>query len=349
MKMKKFTTGLVILILVVTVGLTGFACKNKATTTTAEAAIEETTTAAETTVAETTAAAEITKKWRIAFLNPGLSIQYCVSVKEGGDKAAEELGVEVLGYDGQLDAAKQITQLEDALASVVDAVIFYPLSSEAAIPAVDKCKEAGVPIMSVNTPIGTEAKNYPGTFCFIGQDEFAGGMDAATLMIEALGEEGGGIIEIGGTVGANIVTQRHDGFVKGIEGSNVTILATQYTNFTKEEAITTTESLIQAHGDKIKGVYCHADNMAAGAIQALEEAGMLEKVKVIGIGLSVEGQDLIKAGKMYGTLFQQPFQEGFQGVSSAVKYLNGEAIEEVILLKRPMVTKENIDEYKAQW
>ena len=74
-----------------------------------------------------------------------------------------------------------------------------------------------------------------------------------------------------------------------------------------------------------------------------------QQVIVLGIGFSHEGKQLLLDGKMYATLFQQPVEEGYQGLYATVKYLNGEEVEEVIAVERPKVTIDNVAQYEPQW
>jgi ABC-type sugar transport system substrate-binding protein len=156
---------------------------------------------------------------------------------------------------------------------------------------------------------------------------------------------------LAGAAGNSITIGRNEGFKQRLaeKYSDISILALQYTNWTKEDALSIMEALILANPKKIDAVYCHADNLAAGAIIAVEEAGLLGKIKVIGIGNSVEGNENLRNGKMYGTLHQSPKMEGYTGVETMVKYLNGEKVERSITVPRPKMTKENADKYAPEW
>ncbi len=238
--------------------------------------------------------------------------------------------------------------MEDVIAIGVDAVVFYPANPQGAIPAVAKANAAKIPIMAVNTAIGEKQEAYPGTFAFVGHIEEEVGQLAGELALEALGGKGGNAVIIEGKAGDSIVNGRTSGFKKALEGKNVKIIAQQNTDWTKEDALRVMEDILQAN-PKIDVVFAHADNLAAGAIKAIEEAGRLSEIKVVATGGSKEGIENIKNGKQYGTLFYSPFKEGYMGVEAAIKYLKGEKVPSFIKEDNPKVTKENVDQFKAEW
>ena len=112
------------------------------------------------------------------------------------------------------------------------------------------------------------------------------------------------MIEFQGTAGASATLDRHDAFHATIAEKcpDVKVVADQVANYVREPAIKFTEDMLQRFGPgEIDVVYAHNDDMALGAVTALEAAGRLDEVKVVGIDGENAAYDAIKQGKMVAT------------------------------------------------
>lgn len=107
------------------------------------------------------------------------------------------------------------------------------------------------------------------------------------------------------------------------------------------------EDLIQKNMD-FNIVICQDDNSATGAGQALIEAGLKDKVKVVGLG-SKDGLKAISDGVIDGTTYMSAVEEGRVAIETAVKYLKGEKVEPVTEIKQVEVNKDNASEFKGEW
>lgn len=96
-------------------------------------------------------------------------------------------------------------------------------------------------------------------------------------------------------------------------------------------------------------VICQDDNSATGVGQALTEAGLKDKVFVTGLGGSISGLRAIKDGRMDGTTYMSAVEEGRIAIDVAVRFLNGETVNEVTEIKQVEVNKENVEQFKGEW
>jgi ribose transport system substrate-binding protein len=125
-------------------------------------------------------------------------------------------------------------------------------------------------------------------------------------------------------------------------------VASQPGNWTREGALTVAENILQAHAD-LDVIYAHDDNMAIGAVSAVRDAGRLDRVKVLGIGGSIEGLEAIRKGELYGTVFDSPKAAAYICSKALVAHLEGKTIPTEVFIPRPVVTKANVDKFKGEW
>lgn len=285
----------------------------------------------------------------IAVLIPG-STGYFAATRAGMDKAAEEYGIKLIYSDAQWNAATQLTQIEDAITKEVDLIALCASDADALKPGIEAANNANIPILAFVNAIGNDPTGkYEGLVSYVGQSEINTGKLCAEIAKELLGEKGGNVVLIEGRPGTYPQIYRREGFIEGIkDNTNINIVYTQTSNWEKEQALKITEDLIQK-GEKFDLIFCQDDNSAIGAGKALEEAGIKNKVKVIGLGGSIDGLQALKDGTIDATTFMSAEEEGRLAIETAYKFLNGEAITEVVELKQVEVNKNNVDTFKGEW
>lgn len=261
-----------------------------------------------------------------------------VAMVEGNVAYAKEHypDVQVIVTDGQNQSAKQVSDVETLIASGVDVLLISPLTSDALTPVVMDAMEAGIKVVTMDRKV-----NVPVT-AHIGAENKPIGEQAGKYLDEVLGGKGN-VIEIQGTAGASATVDRHEGFAEAIEGTGLTVVATQNADYLRENALKFMEDQLQRFGPgEIQAVYAHNDEMALGAIQALEAAGRLDEVKVIGIDGQESAFEAIKAGKLAAS-FTYPFVAP-EGIQAAYAIAKGEAVESEIILPGKVIDASNIDE-----
>lgn len=286
--------------------------------------------------------------YRVAVLVAGLNA-YFEATRQGSDQAAEEYGIELTYYDGGWDAATQLSQIEDCITLGYDMIALAACDAEGILPGIEAAQEADIPLMTFTNAVGTDASGtVDGIVTFVGQDEVATGKLCAQMAQDLLGGESGKVVCLEGVAGTFAQIYRAQGFEEGIQGSDMEVVYQQVANWSKEEAMSIIEDCISS-GLDFNLVFCHDDGMAAGAGQALQEAGLKDKVKVIGIGGSKDGLQAMRDGMIDGDTFMSAVEEGYKAIEACNAYLNGEDVPERTELKQVEVTIDNIDEFEPEW
>lgn len=264
--------------------------------------------------------------------------RYLVS---GAQEAADELGVTVVEY-APMEAQsldEQTKQVEDAIQAGVDAICIAPVDSDGIVPALEKANEAGIPVIAINTKA-----NGAKIETFVGIDNEAAAENLAQYMVDELGNEGKVVIIEGNPAGQTSV-DRVAGFttiLEKYEGIELTVSQPGY--FKRDEAMTIMENLIQANPD-IDAVLALNDEMALGAWQALDDAGMTDDVVISGFDGAVEGCNAILGGKLKASMDQDAIGTGYEGVKAAVEVLNGNTVDEWIKIGGTVVNGDNAQDY----
>ena len=283
---------------------------------------------------------------KVAVLFAGNNAYFAAS-KEGCQKAADEYGLDVTFFDGNWDAATQLNQMEDCITTGYDIIAIAATDAMGILPGIENAKEAGIPVVAFTNAVG-ENGWADGLVSFVGQDEEATGALCADMAEKLLDGKSGKVVCLEGVAGTFCQIHRTAGFEKEIEGKDMELVYTQACDWSKETALSTIEDLI-ASGLDFNVVFCQDDGMAAGAGQALKEAGKKDDVYVIGIGGSKDGMQAMRDGLIDGDTFMSAVEEGQMAVEVCAKYLNGEKIEEKTVITQVEVTLDNIDEFTPEW
>lgn len=327
MKGFKFLT--LALALIMAVGL--FAgCNNAAKTA-------ETTKAA---AGETTKAAAEDKKIVIGVSLLGLKNEFIMNIKNAMDAKAKELGVDLIVSDGQDSAEKQVSQVENFIAQKVDAIILNPISMDGCKPAVEAANAAGIPILTVNTLVANQDK----CATFVGSDAVESGrleMEYAAKLMNGKGN----IVIMYGQMGHDAQIGRKKGLDEILaKNPEIKIVADKTGNWSRAEGLALMENWLQS-GTEINAVLAQNDEMALGAMKALEDAKKLDKTLVFGIDAIPDALKAIQEGKMAGTVFQDAKGQGSGSVEAAVKIVKGEKVDSVINIPYVLVTKDDVSKY----
>ena len=263
----------------------------------------------------------------------GLSIStlnnpFFVALKEGAEEQANEMDATLTVADAQNDAAKQVNDVEDMIQKGMDLILINPTDSEAVGAAVQAANDAGIPVITVDRNAETGD-----VVAHVASDNVAGGQLAGDYMVELVGE-GQKVVELEGIPGASATRDRGQGFNEAIDGK-LEVVAKQSANFDRAEGLTVMENILQDNKD-IVAVFAHNDEMALGAVQALEAAGMSD-VKVIGFDATDDAVKAVEDGKMAATVAQKPVEIGKLGVEAAINHLKGETVEENIPVELELI------------
>lgn len=222
-------------------------------------------------------------------------------------------------------------------------LILAPREFEGLAPALDAASNADVPVFLVDREArGTVCEEY---ISFLGSNFIDQGERAGEWLVKATDGEAV-IAELEGTIGASVTNDRAEGFRNAIKNeSGMEIIASQSGDFTRAGGQEVMEQLIQANPE-INAVYAHNDEMAIGAIQALEDAGKTpgEDVTIVSVDGTRDALQAIIDGKLGATVESNP-RFGPLTFDTVDKFLKGEPIPQKIILKDRFFDKSNAEKY----
>lgn len=248
---------------------------------------------------------------------------------------ATKSGYDTLVVSADNDEVRQSNHVKDFIVKKVSAIVLSPVNSKAIVPVIQEANAAGIPVFTVDVPC-----NEPGVKIVtqVATDNFSGGKEAATAMIEALKDKGGG-----GKIGVldlkNVESciLRVKGFKEVLDAHNATaaqkieIVSELDGGGLKDKGYKSAEDMLQAHPDLV-GIFAINDPSALGARGALEKAGRADKVVIIAFDGQPEGKQAIKDGKIYAEPVQYPEKMGVEVVKAFIRHSKGEELPPQMLI-----------------
>lgn len=259
-----------------------------------------------------------------------LNNPFFVTLKDGAEAAAKEAHINLITVDAQNDPARQIANVEDMIQKKVQLILINPTDSDAVAGVVKQAQAAGIKVISLDRSInGAEVTSH------VASDNRAGGRMAAAFLIDKIGGKGN-VVELEGIPGSSAARERGAGFAEGIASTpEVKQVAKQPADFDRAKGLSVMENILQAQKN-IAGVFAQNDEMALGAVQALEAAG-LKDVVVVGFDATDDAVAAVKAGRMAATVQQRPDLIGRIGIETARRVLDGQHIDTHIPVELELV------------
>lgn len=265
---------------------------------------------------------------------------------DGFEAAAAAQGVRITMTDGRNDQSIQQGQIDTLITQGVDAIVIVPIEAGSLGPILNEADAAGIPVVAVNRvppePLFSRLATY------VGSDEVYAGTVQMEAVAELLGGEGQAVI-MNGEPGHSGAIGRTDGN-KEVAGRfpGIDIVREQTAMWQRSLGLELMENWIQA-GFQIDAVLANNDEMAIGAILALEQVGMLDDVIVAGVDATPDALQFMKEGKLHVTVFQDAYGQGYGGIEAAIRAARGESLPPRIDIPYEIVTPEVVDEYIARW
>lgn len=281
----------------------------------------------------------------ITVLYPG-SNAYQAKYAETAVAYAAELGLDATVMDPQGDPATQFNQIQDMASQNMDAIVVWPTSQNALIPAIREASRAGIPVVTSNSPIGEAGRRY--IVGHTGPDDCAQAEQSAEMLADSLGGSGD-IVVVEGTPGYSVSILRKNCFLDKMADDypGINILASQTAEWNREKAQTVMETFLTQFGDQIDGVYAFDDGMGLGVISALQGAGKAPgDVKVVTCNQFGEGWDAMKAGWHSGSNKQSPIDDAILAIQTAVRVANSIEVPLLQGIETPKVLPENVDQFE---
>jgi simple sugar transport system substrate-binding protein len=248
-------------------------------------------------------------EWRVANT---------ISIKE----TAEHLGVELRFLDAQQKQDNQIEAVRKFIIQKVDVIGISPIVETGWDEVFQEAKDAGIPIILVDRRAAVPEDLY---VSYLGSDFLEEGRNAARIMAKLVDGKAN-IVELVGTVGSAPANDRYTGFREILKGyPGMQIIDSQSGDFTRARGREVMTAFLQKYGNKITAVYAHNDDMALGAIQAIEDYGLKpgEDIKIVSVDAARGAFEAMIAGKLNATVECNPLL-GPQFFELALKVVNGE-------------------------
>lgn len=284
---------------------------------TTEAAEEDTTEAADA-AEDTTEAAADNSDMLIALITMDSIDQHWVTLNEGAQEAAKELGVEVqFMAPNTKDDAQQIECVNNAVSAGADAIIVAANGPDAISSALQEAVNQGIKLVYVDSPANVDAEATFST------DNEAAGKLAGEEMIKALEEKGitsGSIGIVNVNASTDSTVQRETGFRSAFEGTDFELLETQYGEGDAAKSQTIAENYIT---QGVVGIFGCNEGSTTGTGNAIKASGNAD---IVGVGFDKSDAitGLIQEGYLLCTMAQNPDVMGYEGVKAAVAAVNGE-------------------------
>jgi len=252
-------------------------------------------------------------------------------------EASREAGYQLLITAGEFDVARQKDQIHDFIVRKVNAIIISPCDSRSIGTAVKAANDAGIPVFTADIACLAEGVNI---VTHVASDNIAGGKLAAQAVAKAI--NGVGKVAIIDHPEVESVIQRVKGFEDEIAiNHNIDIVAKLSGHGVKDQAFRTAEDILQAHPD-LSAIFGINDDSALGALAAVEKAGKLGKVVIIGFDAVPEAREAIRAGKIYADVIQQPGDIGKATVAALKSYFSGGTVPSSILIPCGLLTQADV-------
>lgn len=267
-------------------------------------------------------------------------------IRHSIDKEAKARGITVQFEDARGDVGRQTDQVQSFISAGVDAIIVDPVNS-AGTPAITKLvTKAGIPLVYVNRTPGDS--KLPSGVVFVGSDE----KESGTLQMEELARlanyKGNVAIMIGNLTDAGALQRTKDVEQVVAKYPNMKVVQKQSANYSRSEGMDLMLNWV-TNGEPIDIVAANNDEMAIGAIMALQQAGKRDsKVLIGGIDATPDGLKALSSGKMQVTVFQDAVGQGKASVDVAQRMIKGEKLEPYYWIPFELVTPATMQKYIAK-
>ncbi len=271
-------------------------------------------------------------------------------LRNGMDDYAKTLdGVTLQIEDAQNDVAKQQSQIQNFIASKVDAIIVNPVDTDATAAMSKLAAEAGVPLVYVNRePVNVN--DLPEKQAFVASEEIVAGTLEAQEVCRLLGGKGKAVIMMGelSNQGARMRTKAVHDVVATDDCKGIEIVEEQTANWQRTQGADLVANWLSS-GLEFDAVISNNDEMAIGAIQALKAAGKdMSKVVVGGVDATQDALAAMQAGDLDVTVFQDAAGQGKGALDAALKLAKGDAVDKKVYIPFVLVTPDNVKDFVSK-
>jgi ribose transport system substrate-binding protein len=295
----------------------------------------------------------VTSHYKFAWIMPDMFNPFWVYMRQGAEKAALELRAKGIQVDIQqmapiqtFNVEEQVAIFENAIQMKVDAIGICIIDQTAVITQVNKAVAAGIPVAALSTDIPNSNRTV-----FAGQDNKVVAQNVAQIAIDYNKKKGNYII-LSGLTGNFISEERDAGFKAAIAANPDTkLLDMQPAEFNRAKGLEVMENMLQKYAaGQIQGVFTVNDEVALGAMEAIQASGRGNEIVVVGIDGNEDASKAVKAGTMLATAADDPWMKGYVAVYNLVYKIQKDAkFQEKPEVKVTYVDKTNVDAYMTKF
>lgn len=266
--------------------------------------------------------------------------EFNVSLVAAIEKAAEEKGVNLTVVTANNDPAKQVSQIDNALATgKIDGALLQAVSADGVTAGVLALQEAGVPTITMHEAITSQDM----VTSYVGPDLANIGLLVMEHVCNELGGKGDIAILVG-VLGNSVQVTISESYQKILANyPDINVVFEDSANWVTEDALAKVENWLST-GKHIDTIVSMNDGMAIGAMQAVNSAGMTGEIKIYGSDAVDQAVAAVKNGEMTGTVYFDVQDEGAAGIDTLYKVCMGETVEKQVLMPPTLVTAENVNE-----
>ena len=326
MKFKRWAAGIAALLLILSMGL--ISCAKPAGGTPEDNPVPQ----------EEEEEEEIVS-YKFGFSCISMENPYYETLEASIREAIEESGSTLISRDPKGDSTAQIQQIRDMIADGIQAIFLCPVDWEKIAPALTELKEADIEIINLDTQVQDREE----VDAYVGSDNINAGVICGEKLIEAA-PDGGQVVILECTT-QNSIIDPINGFEETIAGKGFEVVERSETGGKKDEAKTQMARILKEQ-DHITAVMCGNDQIALGALEAIEEAGRSEMMIYSVDGSPKLKQELAKDGSLVvGIAAQSPINIGKSAVTVALQIMNGERYEKETLEEVLFIDRSNVGMY----
>jgi ABC-type sugar transport system substrate-binding protein len=275
----------------------------------------------------------------IGFAQIGAESEWRTANTQSIKETADQLGIELKFSDAQQKQDNQIKAMREFIAQKVDLIGISPVVETGWDEVFQEAKDAGIPIILVDRAAAVSGDLY---VTLLGSDFLEEGRNAAREMVK-LTDGKANIVELVGTIGSAPANDRYQGFREVLAGyPNMVIIDSESGDFTRARGYEVMTSFLEKHGNTITALFAHNDDMALGAIQAIEEGGLRPgvDVKIVSVDAARGAFEAMIAGKLNVTVECNPLL-GPQFFELALKVINDEPVPKRVPSKESIFFPDN--------
>ncbi|MDR0242182.1 MAG: substrate-binding domain-containing protein [Burkholderia sp.] len=279
----------------------------------------------------------------VALVQINQQALFFTQMNSGAQAAAKAAGVNLVIFNSNNDPMAQNNAIETYIQQKVGAILVAAIDVNGIKPAITEAKKAGIPVVTIDAIVNGDNAVQ------VGVDNKQVGADIGKYTAAYINKSMGGKARIGALAALNSYVQnvRLDGFKAGLSGvSGARLVSVVDGQNVQDQAQTVGENLISGNPD-LQLIYATGEPALIGAIAAVSAQDAGQRIKVIGWDLSAQAIKGIDQGGVLAVVEQDPAGEGRAAVDAAVRLMAGKPVEKQISVPATIVTKANVDKYRA--